>query len=90
MQCVYILFYCLVCFISAFIDPSFIVFELLFIAAAIPSIAVQVRRLHDINKSGWFILLELIPIAGSIVLLVWYATKTDPEDNQYGSVPTDD
>ncbi|MCL5971961.1 MAG: DUF805 domain-containing protein [Firmicutes bacterium] len=37
----------------------------------IPNIAIQVRRLHDINRSGWWILIVLVPIVGSIVLLVF-------------------
>ena len=41
------------------------------LAILVPSLAVSVRRLHDIGKSGWFILISLIPIVGSIILLVW-------------------
>jgi uncharacterized membrane protein YhaH (DUF805 family) len=47
----------------------------------VPSIAVATRRLHDINKSGWWQLIGLIPIIGLIVLIIWYATDTKP--NKY-------
>jgi len=57
------------------------------LATIIPGIAVSVRRLHDKDKSGWFILISLIPLVGAIVLLVWYATEGTPGDNQYGPPP---
>lgn len=54
------------------------------LALFIPSIAVSARRLHDIGKSGWWILISFIPLIGAILLLVWYATDTKPETNQWG------
>ncbi len=56
------------------------------LASFIPSLSVQVRRLHDIGKSGWLILLSFIPIIGTIVLFVWYCTDSD-SDNHYGPNP---
>lgn len=53
----------------------------------IPSMAVSIRRLHDIGKSGWGLLIQLIPIIGSILLLVLMLTKSNPGDNQYGPNP---
>ena len=53
----------------------------------IPSISVSVRRLHDIGKSGWWLLLGFIPIAGPIVLLVWFCTDSQPGENQWGANP---
>lgn len=50
----------------------------------VPSIAVSVRRLHDVGKSGWFLLLALIPIVGAIILIVWAATDSQRGSNQYG------
>ncbi len=43
------------------------------IATLLPSIAVATRRLHDIDRSGWFQLLYLVPLVGIIILIVWYA-----------------
>lgn len=42
----------------------------------IPSLGIAVRRLHDINKSGWWLLIGLIPILGWIVLLIFYVTPS--------------
>lgn len=57
------------------------------IAVLIPSIAVGVRRLHDTNRSGWWLLIGLIPIIGAIVLIVFLASDSKPEENQYGPNP---
>ena len=56
------------------------------LAALIPSLAVAVRRLHDTDKSGWFILIGLIPIIGAIVLIVFFVADSGT-DNQYGPNP---
>jgi uncharacterized membrane protein YhaH (DUF805 family) len=53
----------------------------------IPGLAVAVRRLHDINKSGWNYLFVLIPLVGPIILLVWFCTEGNRSTNQYGSDP---
>lgn len=50
----------------------------------LPCIAVSVRRLHDINKSGWFYLLWFIPIVGWIFLIIWFCTPSDAGMNRYG------
>ena len=53
----------------------------------VPSLAVAVRRLHDTNKSGWMLLIGLIPLVGSILLLVFYFTDGDPGTNRFGPSP---
>lgn len=53
----------------------------------IPGLAVSVRRLHDINKSGWNILLALIPLVGAIILLVFFVKEGDKGRNTYGPDP---
>mgnify|MGYP001163676951 FL=1 len=53
-----------------------------------PGVAVGVRRLHDIGKSGWWWLLWLLPIFGWIVLIVWACRKGDESINQYGDNPS--
>ncbi len=52
----------------------------------IPSMAVTIRRLHDVGKSGWWILIALTCI-GVIPLLIWYISEGTPGDNQYGPNP---
>ena len=56
------------------------------LALFLPGLAAGVRRLHDIDRSGWWILIGLIPIIGWILLIVWYSTDSKP-DNQYGPNP---
>jgi uncharacterized membrane protein YhaH (DUF805 family) len=53
----------------------------------IPSIAVGVRRLHDTDRSGWWLLIALIPIVGGIILIVWFATKGTTGPNRFGEDP---
>ena len=57
------------------------------LAVLIPGIAVSVRRLHDTDRSGWWILINGIPLIGVIVFLVFTAQNGTPGDNQYGSNP---
>ncbi|MFY1696449.1 DUF805 domain-containing protein [Solwaraspora sp. WMMA2101] len=59
------------------------------LALLLPSLAVAVRRLHDTDRSGWWILIGLIPIIGWIVLLVFYVQNGTPGPNRFGSDPKD-
>lgn len=53
----------------------------------IPSIAVSIRRLHDTDRSGWWLLIALIPILGLIALLIFATQDSKPGTNQYGPNP---
>ena len=53
----------------------------------VPSLAVSVRRMHDIDKSGWTILLGLIPIVGTIILIVYACKAGTVGENKYGADP---
>jgi uncharacterized membrane protein YhaH (DUF805 family) len=57
------------------------------LAMIIPGLAVTVRRLHDVGKSGWFYFIVLIPIVGSIWILVLMVTDGQPGRNKYGKNP---
>ncbi|MCC3859911.1 DUF805 domain-containing protein [Pseudemcibacter aquimaris] len=57
------------------------------LAIFIPNLAVTVRRHHDGNRSGWWILLGIIPFIGPLVLLFWYVSKGTEGPNQYGPDP---
>lgn len=57
------------------------------LAMLIPGLAVAVRRLHDVGKSGWMILIALIPLIGLIWLLVLMVTDSNAGENQYGQNP---
>ena len=54
------------------------------LAVLIPSIAVGIRRLHDTDRSGWWLLLLLLPFVGLIVLIVFMASPGTPGPNNYG------
>lgn len=55
----------------------------------LPSFGVSVRRLHDIGRSGWWILVFLIPIIGVILMLYWYCQDSQSGFNEYGANPKD-
>ena len=57
------------------------------LAVLIPTLAVTFRRLHDIDRSGWWILINLVPLIGTIVLLVFALMDGTPGDNRYGPNP---
>ncbi|MEJ1992670.1 MAG: DUF805 domain-containing protein [Maritimibacter sp.] len=63
--------------------------SLFLLATLLPSISVTVRRLHDRDKSGWWYWLFLVPIVGSIVLLVWFILEGTRGANSYGPDPLD-
>ena len=56
--------------------------NLVSLAVLLPSLAVGARRLHDVNKSGWWQLLYVVPLIGWIVVIYWSATPAR-EPNQY-------
>ena len=53
----------------------------------IPGIALSIRRLHDLDKSGWWMLIALIPLIGAIILLVWDCQKGTEGPNRFGPDP---
>ena len=63
------------------------VYMLYSLAMFIPGLAVAVRRLHDVGKSGWMLLVGLIPLIGAIWLLVLMVTDSENGDNEYGPNP---
>jgi len=54
----------------------------------VPSIAVGVRRLHDVGQTGWMLLVGLIPLIGLIILIYFYVQESQAGPNEYGSSPT--
>ena len=60
---------------------------LLFLAVVVPGLAVTFRRLHDTNHSAWWLFIGLVPIAGLIVLLVFFCSDSKPESNRWGASP---
>lgn len=57
------------------------------LALIIPSLAMGARRLHDIGKSGWWLLISIVPLVGAIVLIIFAARDSQPGANEYGPNP---
>lgn len=80
---------------DSLIGAQGVLFILYFLATLLPNLAVTVRRLHDIGKSGWWILISIIPIIGGIVLVIFMCTDSQSGNsfddttgrNQYGGNP---
>ncbi|MEE0978071.1 MAG: DUF805 domain-containing protein [Muribaculaceae bacterium] len=65
----------------------YIIMCLINLALFLPNLGISVRRLHDIYRSGWWVLLGLLCCVGTIILNVWYYKESDPTENEYGPVP---
>ncbi|WP_319462380.1 DUF805 domain-containing protein [Micromonospora sp. RTP1Z1] len=57
------------------------------LALLLPTLAVAMRRLHDTDRSGWWLLIGLVPIVGAIVLLVFFVLDSTPGTNRFGANP---
>ena len=68
-------------------SPVFILLAIFALGIIVPSIAVQVRRFHDQDKSGWFVLLNLIPYIGGLIVLVFMFLEGTRGPNKYGPDP---
>jgi uncharacterized membrane protein YhaH (DUF805 family) len=58
-----------------------------YIGIILPALGVSIRRLHDTGRSGWWLLIGLVPLIGSILVLVFMVLDSQPGPNQYGSSP---
>lgn len=86
----WILFNIIVSIVAGLLDTMLglgIVGALASLALLAPNITVGVRRLHDRDKSGWWLLLCLIPVVGFIVLLIWFVQPGSIGPNRYGPDP---
>lgn len=60
---------------------------LFYVAILLPGLGVSIRRLHDTGRSGWWLLIGIVPVVGGIMLLVFTCTDSKPGANQYGPNP---
>ncbi len=92
------LFNIIFCIVAMILDKIFgtayagimgggLIYYLYCLAVLIPSLAVAVRRFHDVGKSGWFLFIGLIPIIGAIWILVLLCSDGNPGANIYGANP---
>jgi uncharacterized membrane protein YhaH (DUF805 family) len=87
----FLLFYVLIAFAIAIVEAVIhlggILSVLFGLGMLVPSLAVTVRRLHDTSRSGWWILIALIPAIGTIILLIFMVLDSTPGSNDYGPNP---
>ena len=93
----FVLFYLLIYIVLAIVDNVAGSFDsksgvglftgIFWLAMLIPYLSVTVRRLHDTDRTGWWILIALIPLIGAIVLLVFLVQDSDAEANRFGANP---
>jgi uncharacterized membrane protein YhaH (DUF805 family) len=76
--------------IGALLHMGVILVGLVVVALFVLSLAVQVRRFHDRDQSGWFILLNLIPYVGGLIVLVLMCLEGTRGPNRFGNDPKDD
>ena len=85
------LFNLIIAFVLGIVEVIFgspgVIGTLYTLAVIIPSIAVSVRRLHDTERSGAWLLIAFVPLIGTIVLLVFMVQDSKPDQNQYGANP---
>ncbi|MGA8839769.1 MAG: DUF805 domain-containing protein [Candidatus Aquilonibacter sp.] len=67
--------------------PLAFLFYIYVLATMLPYLGVTIRRLHDTDRSGWWILIDLVPFVGWIVLIVFYILEGTPGENRYGPPP---
>lgn len=70
--------------LDAMLGTGYLFYAIVILGTFLPSLAVGIRRLHDTNRSGWWYLICLIPLIGPILLIIWLATETIREPNQWG------
>jgi uncharacterized membrane protein YhaH (DUF805 family) len=84
----YLLIYIGLAFVGTLFGKTGAVIPLLFmVAMIIPSLSVGARRLHDIDRSGWWLLISFIPLIGALVLLAFVVQDSQDGENRFGSNP---
>jgi uncharacterized membrane protein YhaH (DUF805 family) len=86
----WILFTVIVSIVASIIDSMLdiqLVTGIFQLVTLLPNLAIAVRRLHDTDRTGWWILLAFIPVIGFIVLLIWFIAKGTDGPNRFGPDP---
>ncbi|WP_235031246.1 DUF805 domain-containing protein [Geminicoccus flavidas] len=90
----FFLFYLIVIFAAGVLDAVLFrhnangpLSTLVWLVLLLPWLAVAVRRLHDRDRSGWWLLLHVVPVVGQIVLIVWFCLPSTPGPNRFGPPP---
>ena len=86
----FVLFNLIASIVAGFIDGLLgtrMIGSLYSLAVLLPGLAVRARRLHDTDRSGWWMLIALIPLVGWIVLLIFMCLDSTPGENRFGANP---
>jgi uncharacterized membrane protein YhaH (DUF805 family) len=86
----WILFIIIADIVAGIIDYAIgiqVVTSLFGLATLLPNLAVAIRRLHDLDRTGWWIFIGLIPLVGWIILIIWYCTRGTAGPNRFGPDP---
>jgi uncharacterized membrane protein YhaH (DUF805 family) len=86
----WILFIILAEIVTSIIDYAIgvqVVTGLFGLATFLPSLAIAIRRLHDLDRTGWWVLLWFIPLIGWIILIIWFCTRGTAGPNRFGPDP---
>lgn len=87
----FVLFNIIMSFVIVFLEIAIGGFGALYglytLAVLLPSVAVVVRRLHDTGRSGWWLLIGIIPLIGTIVLFIFMVLEGDVDSNEFGVDP---
>lgn len=86
----WILFIIIADIVAGIIDYAIgvqVVTSLFGLATILPNLAVAIRRLHDLDRTGWWIFIGLIPLVGWIILIIWYCTRGTNGPNRWGPDP---
>lgn len=81
------LFFVIISITLVMIDPTQILAGIFSLIVLFPTLAVTIRRLHDIGYNGWWVLLNLVPLIGLIWPLYYGLKGSSPESNEYGPPP---
>jgi uncharacterized membrane protein YhaH (DUF805 family) len=83
----WIVLYFLLTFLSSIFEQFWILAISFYIGVLVPSITSAIRRLHDVDRSGWWYLLIFLPLIGGIILLVWFCSEGTNGPNRFGPDP---
>ena len=83
----YIILVILLSFIDGFVLGMGILPLIVMLVYFIPTLAVTVRRLHDVGRSGWWIFIALVPLVGFLIMIYWMVISGEEGDNRFGANP---
>jgi uncharacterized membrane protein YhaH (DUF805 family) len=77
------------CYFVMLVNPALaiILYSIVVFGTLLPHVTVSVRRLHDVDRTGWWYLLGCVPVLGTIVLLIWFCTDGTHGPNRFGDDP---